>query len=415
MIALSHHPAGQHDLPGRPSVAHLNTFAVGGAIPNLISVLMEGAHQFGFGAELLFGRGPFPDGLQAERIGKLPNQAWDLLSSRLCDSAGRNSLAAATTLLGRFRQNRPDLVHIHNLHGYWMNQGVLLRGLVDLGIPIVWTLHDYWPVTGHCAFFEKADCEKWRFGCRDCPQIRDYPRSYTDRSSRNYEFKRSLYGQLDRMHIVAVSRHAQRLIEKSILSEFPITAIHNAVETRVFRPVDATFSSPKSKVVGCVARHWDQRKGLSDILKLRALLDESFSILVVGLTPVQIRELPSGIVGVPATMSPEELAGLYSSMDVFFNPSREETFGLTTVEAMACGVPVVLYDVSATREIQPEITRSGIVEPKDIRAAARQISEFANRKPPHLKAALIEHVESRFSVNSFLSKYYALYQQMVIA
>jgi glycosyltransferase involved in cell wall biosynthesis len=389
--------------------------AVGGAIPNLISVLMEDAHQFGFRAELLFGRGPFPDGLQAERVGKLPNQAWDLLSSRLFDSAGRNSLAAATAVLGRFRQDRPDLVHIHNLHGYWMNQGVLLRGLVDLGIPIVWTLHDYWPVTGHCVFFEKADCEKWRFGCGDCPQIRDYPQSYSDRSSRNYRCKQSLYGQLDRLHIVAVSRHAQHLIQKSILSKFPITAIYNAVETRVFRPVDASFRSPGSKVVGCVARHWDERKGLSDILKLRELLDESFSILVVGLKPAQIRELPSGIVGMPATMSPEELAGLYSSMDVFFNPSREETFGLTTVEAMACGVPVVLYDVSATREIQPEITRNGIVEPKDVRAAARQIRDLAERKTPNLKAALIKHVESSFSVNSFLSKHYALYEQMVVA
>jgi glycosyltransferase involved in cell wall biosynthesis len=296
-----------------------------------------------------------------------------------------------------------------------MNQGVLLRGLVELGIPIVWTLHDYWPVTGHCAFFEKVDCEKWHFGCGDCPQIRDYPRSYSDRSSRNYRCKRSLYGQLNRLHIVAVSQHSQHLIEKSILSKFPITTIYNAVETRVFRPVEAAFESSGSKVVGCVARHWDERKGLSDILKLRELLDESFSILVVGLKPEQLRDLPSGIVGMPATMSPEELAGLYSSMDVFFNPSREETFGLTTVEAMACGVPVVLYDVSATREIQPEITRSGIVEPMDIHAAARQIIDLVERKNSDLKAALIEHVESRFSVSSFLSKHYALYKQMIVA
>ena len=396
-------------------VVHLNTVASGGSIPSLIQLLSLGARDFGFSAEVLFGRGEAPGALKHKRVGRLPNQAWDLLCSRLLDRAGKHSRAASTAVLKRFFDDPPDLVHIHNLHGYWINQRKILVGLAELDIPTVWTQHDYWPITGHCAYFEKVGCEKWRVGCRDCPQIRRYPKSYMDGSAKNFSEKQSIYDELNNLHIVAVSEHSKKLLGKSILARFPVTTIYNSIDTSTFKPVAPAMKFEGKSVVGCVAKIWDERKGLDDILKVRDLLSDSFILLVVGLTKNQIRRLPPGIVGVSPVLVPEELVALYASMDVFFNPSSEETFGMTTVEAMACGIPVVLYDVSAGREIQPGFMNRGIVGRHSYSDAAEAIGEIANEVTPALKDSLIRYVAEKFSRDTFLNAYYELYSRSLKA
>jgi glycosyltransferase involved in cell wall biosynthesis len=306
------------------------------------------------------------------------------------------------------------LVHIHNLHGYWINHRQILVGLAQLNIPTVWTLHDYWPITGHCAYFENVGCKKWQVGCRDCPQIRHYPKSYMDGSDRNFSEKKSVYDELSNLHIVAVSEHSRKIIGKSILASFPVTTIYNSIDTSVFWPATAALQFPGKTVVGCVAKKWDERKGLDDVIKLRKLLNESFIVLVVGLTGQQIRQLPPGIVGAPPTMSLEKLRALYSSMDVFFNPSREETFGMTTIEAMACGVPVVLYNVSANCEIQPEFMGIGIVENRNVGQAARAIMTIVTDADRLLRESLVQYVAEKYSLDTFLSAHYQLSSSLLI-
>jgi glycosyltransferase involved in cell wall biosynthesis len=354
-----------------------------------------------------------PRDLNVRRVGGLHTQAWDLLFSRIFDGAGRFSASAASAALDWIRQNPPDLVHVHNLHGYWINQRKLLFGLSELNIPVVWTLHDYWPITGHCAYFEKVNCDKWSTGCENCPQTRDYPKSYTDRSIQNFARKKAIYDVLGNVHVVTVSNHSKKIIGNSILSGFPATTIYNSVDTSIFKPTDMATSFPGKAVVGCAARYWDERKGLDDVIELRKLLDESFILLVIGLNKKQIRDLPPGIVGLPPSVSQEEMAALYSSMDIFFNSSREETFGMTTVEAMACGVPVVLYDVSANREIQPEFMRSNMVENRNLSEVADVIMALAAEADGSLKESLIHYVAEKFSRTSFLRSYYGLYHKLL--
>ena len=396
-------------------VVHLNTVASGGSIPSLIRSLSQGARDFGYSAEVLFGRGKPPEDLQHYRVGNLHSQAWDLLCSRLLDRAGRQSRAAAAASLKLLSDHSPDLVHIHNLHGYWINQKNILIGLAKLDIPIVWTLHDYWPITGHCAYFEESGCEKWRVHCEDCPQIGRYPKSYTDNSAKNFLEKRSIYDELDNLHIVTVSEHSRKLVEESILRRFPVTTIYNSVDTSIFRPAAPAMQLGGKIVVGSVAKVWDERKGLADIQKVRSRLSDSYVFLVVGLTKNQIRRLPPGVVGIPTVSVPEDLAALYSSMDVFFNPSAEETFGLTSIEAMACGVPAVLYDVSASREIQPDFMHRGIAQRHHYGDTAEIIVEIANSVTPELKESLVRYVSQKFSRDAFLSAYYGLYSRIELA
>jgi glycosyltransferase involved in cell wall biosynthesis len=234
-----------------------------------------------------------------------------------------------------------------------------------------------------------------------------------DRSARNFLGKKDIYEALGQLHVVTVSDHSRQIIGNSILSRFPASTIYNSVDTSVFKRTDMPAKFPGKVVVGCVARYWDERKGLDDIIHLRKLLDESFILLVVGLNRKQIRSLPAGIVGLPPTLSQEELAGLYSSMNIFFNSSREETFGMTTVEAMACGVPVVLYDVSANREIQPDFMRSSIVENRNLREVAHAIKTQAADANTLLSESLIQYVAKKFSRTSFLRSYYGLYVKLL--
>jgi glycosyltransferase involved in cell wall biosynthesis len=287
-----------------------------------------------------------------------------------------------------------------------------LIGLAELNIPIVWTLHDYWPITGHCAYFEESGCEKWRANCEDCPQIRRYPKAYIDNSAKNFFEKQSIYDELDNLHIVTVSEHSRKLVEESILKRFPVTTIYNSVDTSIFRPAAPAMQFGGKIVVGSVAKVWDERKGLADILKVRSRLSDSYVFLVIGLTKNQIRRLPPGVVGIPTVSVPENLAALYSSMDVFFNPSAEETFGLTSIEAMACGVPAVLYDVSASTEIQPDFMRQGIAERHHFSDTAEIIGEIANSVTPELTESLIRYVSKKFSRDAFLRAYYGLYSSI---
>jgi glycosyltransferase involved in cell wall biosynthesis len=290
-----------------------------------------------------------------------------------------------------------------------------LIGLAKLGIPIVWTLHDYWPITGHCAYFEETGCEKWRVNCNDCPQIARYPKSYIDKSAKNFSEKQSIYDELDNLHIVTVSDHSRTLVEESILRRFPVTTIYNSIDTSIFRPVAPAMQFSGKIVVGSVAKVWDERKGLADILKVRSLLSESYVFLVIGLTKNQMRRLPPGVVGIPSVSAPADLAALYSSMDVFFNPSSEETFGLTSIEAMACGVPAVLYDVSASREIQPDFMHRGIAQRHHYGDTAEIISEIAHSVTPDLTESLVRYVSQKFSRDAFLSDYYGLYSRVDLA
>ncbi|MEJ2602764.1 MAG: glycosyltransferase [Gammaproteobacteria bacterium] len=392
---------------------HLNTVASGGSIPSVIRLLVENAAGHGFAPEIIFGRGPAAPALPCERVGSLPGQALDLALSRLFDAAGRASWGAARTALKAVQRRSPALVHIHNIHGYWMNHRMLLEGLSAAGIPAVWTLHDYWPMTGHCAYFEPVGCDKWRTGCGGCPQIREYPKSFIDRSATNFEHKRAVYEQLRNVRLITVSDHSTALVGESMLGRLPATRIYNSVATSVFRPTEPAVRFDGKTVVGCVARRWDTRKGLADVLELRRRLDDSYLILIVGLDQDRIRGLPEGMTGFPATDTPAELARLYCSMDVFFNPSHAETFGMTTVEAMACGVPTVVYDVSANAEIQPDFLAHCLVPEGDIPAAAAAIETLGREARQSLADALVGFVERRFSPETFVSEHYRVYREML--
>ncbi len=290
-----------------------------------------------------------------------------VLENRLLDDQGFGSRRATRRFLQWVRQYDPDVIWLHNLHGYYIHIGELFAYLRGCGKPIFWTLHDCWSFTGHCAYFDAVGCAKWKTGCGNCPQKGSYPQSWLrDNSRDNYRRKKELFTGIPNLRLIVPSQWLKSRVEESFLKEYPVEVVYHSADPAVFRPTPSDFRSrlglEGKRIVLGVASVWDARKGLQDFLDLEPLLGPDYRIVLIGLTPAQIRALPGGILGLPRTNSARELAQAYSAADVFVNPSLEETFGMTTLEAQCCGTPAVVYQGTACQEIAEQF--GGIAVPR---------------------------------------------------
>lgn len=278
--------------------------------------------------------------------------------SRLTDRAGFYSKRDTAKLLGRLDEIDPDVVHLHNVHGYWVNVEMLFGWLAKRRCQVRWTLHDCWAFTGHCPYSQYVGCDRWLTGCYDCPQRKGYPSSlFLDSSRRNWEDKRRAFTSVppESMTLITPSHWLAGLVGQSFLKAYPIEVRHNTVDRSVFKPTPSDFRErhgigDRFMILG-VASPWTERKGLDDFIRLVAELDfDRCAIVLVGVTKKQIERLPAAIVALEHTSSRQELAGIYTAADVLFNPTREDNFPTVNLEAEACGTPVVSYDAGGFGE-----------------------------------------------------------------
>ena len=248
------------------------------------------------------------------------------------------------------------MIWLHNIHGYYLHVGLLFDYLKTCGKEIHWTLHDCWAFTGHCAYFDMVGCEKWKTGCHHCPQKKEYPASAgLDGSCKNYEEKKRLFTGIPNLTLRVPSYWLKKRVQAGFLQEYPVEVVYNTVDRNVFKPTPGDFRKKYGlegkRILLGVASVWDKRKGLDDFLALGKMLDESYQIVLIGLTQSQIDQLPRNIRGLPRTNSLAELVQAYSEADLFLNPSAEETFGMTTLEALYCGTEAIVYQDTACEEI----------------------------------------------------------------
>lgn len=309
----------------------------------------------------MWGRGRAAENDWEFNFGSRAGTYADALLTRLDDRAGFHSKGATRRLLAKLDEIDPDVVHLHNLHGYYVNVEMLFKWLVAHRCQVRWTLHDCWAFTGHCAYFTYAKCAQWRIHCaysESCPQLDTYPKTMSKRScARNFEDKRRIFTSVppERMTLITPSQWLAGLVGESFLSKYPMEVRHNTIDKSVFKPTPSDFRErhgigDRLMVLG-VASPWTERKGLGDFVRLARELDpEKFAIVLVGLSKRQIKELLEGVVGIGRIESRKELAGIYSAADVLFNPTREDNYPTVNLEVEACGTPVVTYDVGGCGE-----------------------------------------------------------------
>ena len=331
------------------------------------------------------------------------------IRSLLFDAHGLGLKSATKSLITKLKEIKPDIVHLHNIHGYYLNYKILFDYLAESGVPVVWTLHDCWSMTGHCSQFENYNCDKWKTQCHDCQYHADwYPKSIIDRSKRNFELKKQCFTSVKNMTIVAVSHWLEDVVKQSFLAKYPVKVINNGVDLTSFRPIKNS-DSHRFTILG-VASNWDNDKGIKEFVKLSQNPD--YQVIMVGINEKLSKQLPDAIIKVAKTNSQEELAKYYSMADVFVNPTYKDSFPTTNLEALACGTPVITYETGGSPEsITPE---TGIVVEKgDFEQLCEAIETIKTKGKSYYSASCRERAEKFYNKDDCFKDYIDLYENIL--
>lgn len=357
-------------------------------------------------------------------IGTKMDTSIHAIQTRVFDRHGLGSKGATKKLVEQIEQLNPSIIHLHNIHGYYINYPILFDYLAHKAIPVIWTFHDCWPFTGHCVHFTDVNCFKWENGtCDKCPKKKGYPTSMLcDRSRKNYRDKKKAFTSLHNLTIVPVSYWLGKMVKRSFFKEYPIHVIQNGIDINVFHPRKEVANKVKEQygwknkfVILGVATGWSEDVGMSTFFKLRNSLDDQYAIVMVGVTEQQKKVLPPGITGINRTNNQTQLAEIYTASDVLFNGSYQETFGLVTAEAMACGTPAIVYNSTACPEIVDN-DRGRVIPVGDFDKLLEAISSLkalSQEDKERMSATCVEYVRTNLDKNNKYQEYINLYNTLL--
>ena len=336
------------------------------------------------------------------------------VATRLFDAHGLASKRGTRQFIERIKAIDPDVIHIHNIHGYFLNYPLLFNYLQESGKPVVWTIHDCWLYTGHCYYYSAAHCNKWQTGCGHCPQKRAFPASWLfDRSACNLSDKKRAFGALENLTIVPVSNWIRQEMASSILADKHFQVIHNGIDLETFRPEAADGEVPVegTQILG-VASIWLEEKGWSDLMKLAAMLRPDEKLVLVGkTTEEQRKQLPANVQLIERTENIGKLAALYAGSTVFVNPTWQDNYPTVNLESIACGTPVVTYRTGGSVEAVAEGTGS-VVEQGDVAAMLERVRELAASDRAATAARCRERALSHFRKEDCYKNYIDLYENL---
>lgn len=335
-------------------IVQINTVCGTGSTGKIAADLYHIAKLEGHETYIAYGRGNAPSDIQSFKIGNTFDFGCHVLVNFFLGKSGFGSKRVTRRFLKWLDNIKPDILHLHNLHGFYIHVGLLFDYIKAHDIPVIWTLHDCWPLTGQCAFFDYASCNKWQTGCFDCPVYRsDYPYSlFRDNSRQNYLLKKSLFTGVKNMTIVTPSHWLANIVKKSYLQEYPVIEIPNGINLEVFNLTN--ICKPIPKIILGVANVWSKRKGLDYFLQLSDMLDDSYQVVLIGLSKKQQSEIQlnyaNRITALTRTATQTELASWYQRAYVYVNPTLEDNFPTTNLEALACGTPVITFNTGGSPE-----------------------------------------------------------------
>ena len=395
----------------------LNTGSTGKIVSQISNMCIDNGDQsfIAFSGRYNENRGE----LNTFRIGFKLDFYWHALVTRILDRHGFGSKRATKKLLKKIDYLKPDIIHLHNLHGYYVNIEILFNYLSFHKIPIVWTMHDCWAFTGHCSHFEFVECRKWKEACFSCPQSSSYPSSLiVDNSKDNFIKKKKLFNSLNNMTIVPVSEWLDSQLRYSFLNAYDSRVIQNGIDLNTFRPsksqifIEENNLQNKYIILG-VASVWTDRKGFFEFIKLRELLGDEFAIVLVGVSLKQKKMLPQNILSISRTSNQSQLAMMYSCSDLYVNLTFEDTFPSTNLESIACGTPVLTYKTGGS----PESIFKGsgyVVNQGDIRSVKNIIEDTKNGVLPKIsKKTLVNIANKNFNKDNNFIHYQELYKEIL--
>ena len=265
------------------------------------------------------------------------------------------SFFSTQRFIKKLKQINPDVIHIHNLHCWYINVPLLFKYLKKSRVKVVWTLHDCWSITGHCPHFEIEQCFKWKKQCKKCKRYKEYPNCIFDNSKMMYKIKKKNFTSLDSATIITPSNWLANYIKQSYLNKYNVCVINNGIDLNIFKKVQSDFKKihkieNKFMLLG-VAYEWNYKKGIDIIIRLAKDLSDDYAIVLVGTDDKVDKDLPKNIISIHRTNCKEDLVKIYSAADLFINPTREDTFPTVNIESLACGTPVITFKTGGSPEM----------------------------------------------------------------
>ena len=402
-------------------ILQINTrYYNGGSTGRITFDLKKVMETNGIESYVAFGFGYNPKDNEKDTVYRIESDR-ELFVSKLWTKAtghhGFNNKGETRKLLAWIDKIKPDIIHMHNIHNHYVNVRMLLEYISTKNIPCVLTMHDCWTFTGHCAYFDYSGCDKWKTGCNHCPSLRDYPKTFApiDPSSWNYEMKKKLFAPLN-ITFVSPSQWLCDLQQQSFLKDKPCVVINNGVDMSVFHPIKSNvreeYGIGNRKMILAVAGGLALRKGKDYLLKLPLLLNDDEVLVLVGLKKGQEALLPKThkVIGIQRTKTPDELVGLYSEADVFINPTLEDNFPTTNLEALACGTPIVTFNTGGSAEVITSGTGLA-VDKGDLDALLSSIRAILSTGKEHYSNACRKKAESDYNKDNQYQKYIDLYEK----
>lgn len=396
----------------------INSVVNSGSTGRIAEEIAHTAIASGWESYIAFGRNERYSESNLIRIGNDLGIKMHGLQTRLFDRHGLGSVKSTKLFIQQVDKIKPDIIHLHNIHGYYINIEILFNYLSKVDVPVVWTLHDCWSITGHCTHFSYVGCEKWRTKCYSCPQKNEYPASlFIDRSEKNYILKNEFFNSLSNLTLVPVSQWLSDILKDSFLQKYPSSVINNGINTSVFKPTGNNefrerYGLQNKFILLGVAGIWSQRKGLEDFIELSKTLGADYQIILVGLTRKQKDQLPVEILGIERTESVEELAELYASSDVYINTTYEDTFPTTNLESLACGTPVITYNTGGSPESIDESTGI-VVEQGNISKLVEAIRVIKDNGKQYYSDACVNRVNRLYKKEDRYKEYIDLYESLI--
>lgn len=352
-------------------------------------------------------------------VGNKWSVAWHGVMTRLFDRHGLASDGATRGFINEIEKIKPDVIHIHNIHGYFLNYKILFEYLSKSNIPVVWTVHDCWLYTGHCYYYSFAQCDKWKSCCHDCPQQHLFPTSYfVDRSKQNFLDKQHAFCSLpkNKLIIVPVSEWISGEMQYSFLKNYNYQVIHNGIDTDVFNiyateTVKAKYGLEGKHIILGVASIWSEEKGWGDFMKMSEVLDEDEVIVLIGVDEKRMEHLPRNIVGIRRTENIRQLAELYAAADAFVNPTWQDNYPTVNMEAIACGTPVVTYRTGGSVETITDDTGI-IVEQGDVKGLIDAVRCVRTKGKEFYQKRCREYALTHFRKEDRYAEYLRLYERL---
>lgn len=398
------------------TLLQINTVINSGSTGHIAENIGKLAITKGWKSYIAYGRNPKETASIPIKIGVKSSVLFHVLITRVFDLHGFGSYFATKSFIKKIEKIKPDIIHLHNIHGYYIHIGLLFKFLERANIPVIWTLHDCWSFTGHCSHYMAVHCTKWKSQCFKCHEKKQYPRTlFFDNSFFNYRIKRKNFTLPESkfLKIVTPSEWLSKDVKISFLSKYESIVINNGVDLNVFRPtknkIKEKYSIENKKIVLGVASVWSDRKGLNDFIRLAEYLPENCVIILIGLSKKQMGNLPSKIIGIARTESQTELVQYYSAADVFFNPTYEDNFPTTNIEALACGTPVITYNTGGSPEIIGENT-GYVISAGDLSSVVK----ICNKLDKSVVSELcVNRAKKYYDQSLCFEKYFKIYESMV--